>query len=319
MVESSIEGTKFTFLSDDIRSTLDDNMINIDRELTAAAQKEEKYVVFKKWLLDNGAVFEDTVEFPCVFRNGLMGIAAKKDLPLNKAFLFVPNTCIISKKRIEKVPELAKVFEENDSLFGSKHPDTDQLTLTVFLLYNALMGEKSFWWPYLQVMNEADMTGFWPLEQIEAFKDSELKNDAQLYCFEFDIEWVQIEKALSKYEHFEGLTKEVFYKYYNLACTRCFGWNLPDTMMVPLADFLNHLPIDTQFGVYSKRTHQIKSKVDSNEDRKALKRIQDGVEKNIDYSILYRDKAFLEDLEPEVLAKITGTLAEKTVREPRSK
>jgi len=159
-------------------------------------------------------------------------------------------------------------------------------------------------------MNEADMTGFWPLEQIEAFNDTELKNDAQLYCFEFDLEWVQIEKALSKYpEHFEGLTKELFVKYYNLACTRCFGWNLPDTMMVPLADFLNHLPIDTQFGVYSKRTHQIKSKVDSNEDRKKVDRRGNGVEKNIDYSIVYRDKAFLEDLDPEVHAKICGKFA----------
>jgi len=149
MVEASSEGIDLTFLSDDIRSTLDENMINIDQELTAAAAKDEKYVVFKKWLLDNGAVFDETVEFPCVFKNGLMGIAAKKDLPLNKAFLFVPNTCIISLARIRKVPELAKIFEENNSLFGSSHPDVDQLTLAVFLLYQALMGEKSFWWPYL--------------------------------------------------------------------------------------------------------------------------------------------------------------------------
>merc|ERR1719469_1224783 len=90
MVEASSEGIDLTFLSDDIRSTLDDNMINIDQELTAAAAKDEKYVVFKKWLLDNGAVFDETVEFPCVFKNGLMGIAAKKRSPSQQSFLVCP-------------------------------------------------------------------------------------------------------------------------------------------------------------------------------------------------------------------------------------
>jgi len=44
---------------------------------------------------------------------------------------------------------------------------------------------------------------------------------------------------------FPGYTKELFEKMYNFACTRCFGWTLPSTMMVPLADFMNHLPLDT--------------------------------------------------------------------------
>lgn len=39
---------------------------------------------------------------------------------------------------------------------------------------------------------------------------------------------------------------------YNLACTRCFGWTVPSTMMVPMADFMNHLPVDTTFDVFSK-------------------------------------------------------------------
>ena len=108
-------------------------------------------------------------------------------------------------------------------------------------------------------MNVSDLSGFWSDDELKLFNDKELQLDSKLYSFEFELEWVQIEKALSKYpDHFTGLTKELFMHFYNLACTRCFGWSLPDTMMVPLADFMNHLPIDTQFGVYSKRSHQIK-------------------------------------------------------------
>ena len=37
-----------------------------------------------------------------------------------------------------------------------------------------------------------------------------------------------------------SLTKELFYECYGMTMTRCFGWGLPETMMVPFADFLNH-------------------------------------------------------------------------------
>ena len=57
------------------------------------------------------------------------------------------------------------------------------------------------------------------------------------------------------------MTKDLFVRMYNYACTRCFGWTLPSTMMVPLADFMNHLPIDTNYDVYSKNSHEVKQSV----------------------------------------------------------
>jgi hypothetical protein len=83
---------------------------------------------------------------------------------------------------------------------------------------------------------------------------------------------------------FDGITKELWLKMYNLACTRCFGWTLPSTMMVPFADFLNHLPIDTQFEVFN---------------------LQHQNAKHTDFSVLY-PKKFLEDLDPELEIKIKG-------------
>ena len=95
---------------------------------------------------------------------------------------------------------------------------------------------------------------------------------------------------------------------YNFACTRCFGWSMPDTMMVPLADYMNHLPVDTQFGVYSKEQHKIKNKVNPSQARspsEEKKEVKEEDESAIDYSLIYKsaaDKAFLEDLDPEAYA-----------------
>jgi hypothetical protein len=64
-------------------------------------------------------------------------------------------------------------------------------------------------------------------------------------------EWQEMARIIELYpDLLKGATKELFYKCYNYACTRCFGWTLPSTMMVPMADFLNHAPSDTQYEIY---------------------------------------------------------------------
>jgi hypothetical protein len=127
-----------------------------------------------------------------------------------------------------------------------KHPDADQLTLAVFLLAEFLKGSQSFWSPYIDVMNESDLVSFWKPDEIDRLCDYELKKEAQVYKEEVEYEWTELSKILPMYgDTFKGATRELFLRMYNFACTRCFGWTLPSTMMVPLADFLNHQPCDT--------------------------------------------------------------------------
>ena len=109
-------------------------------------------------------------------------------------------------------------------------------------------------------MNESDLVCDWSPGEIAQFKDKELEMDAALYKSEIETEWASIEPVLARHANdlFPGYTKEIFLRMYNFACTRCFGWTLPSTMMVPLADFMNHLPIDTSYDVYSKHEHKVK-------------------------------------------------------------
>ena len=97
-------------------------------------------------------------------------------------------------------------------------------------------------------------------------------------------EWQTLEPLYEAEPMFKGISRELWLKMYNLACTRCFGWTLPSTMMVPFADFLNHLPIDTQFEVFN---------------------LHHSGPKHSDFSTLY-SKQFLEDLDPELEMKIKG-------------
>jgi len=97
----------FNYMRDDLRKNLPPSLQTINKAASAAAVAiEGKYAAFKEWLLANGAVFDEAVEFPAVFGNGLEGLAARKPIGAHEAFIFVPNTIILSIARVKACPEL---------------------------------------------------------------------------------------------------------------------------------------------------------------------------------------------------------------------
>lgn len=90
--------------------------------------------------------------------------------------------------RARASPVVGKILKSHEDTFV-KHPDSDQLSLAMFLLYEYLKGEQSFWWPYMQVMNESDLTCFWSDEELDLLRDVELKHEALVYREEVLEEW----------------------------------------------------------------------------------------------------------------------------------
>lgn len=153
-------------------------------------------------------------------------------------------------------------------------------------------------------MNESDLASFWKEEELDRLCDYELMKEATTYKEEVLYEWEQLSKILPLYPHlFTGATKDLFMLMYNYACTRCFGWTLPSTMMVPLADFLNHQPCDTQYEIYNRELHTVKTTVDS-QGYRTPKRF------SIDYTELYKPEE-LATLDPETTTRVRGEVEEK--------
>lgn len=132
----------------------------------------------------------------------------------------------------------------NLKLFSKLHPDYIQLTLAVFLMFERSKGNKSFWHPYLQVMNQSDLLYDWTDDQIDLCGDKTLNQLAFQYKAEIEQEWNDLNAAVfSKHPDLFGpVTKEDFFTHYNLCCTRVIGWGTPSAMMVPLIDFINYGP-----------------------------------------------------------------------------
>ena len=91
-----------------------------------------------------------------------------------------------------------------------------------------------------------DVTFFcdWDVNLIEQTQDALVTEEAHEFKEQLDIEWKLLLTHLIKYigEVFEAetLDKALFKRLYAQVCTRCFGWGLPCTAMVPAADNFNH-------------------------------------------------------------------------------
>ena len=60
---------------------------------------------------------------------------------------------------------------------------------------------------------------------------------------------------MQKYPEYGGVTKALFEEVYDMVVSRCFGWQLPGTMVIPFADCLNHYNSDTQFEMFNPFFH----------------------------------------------------------------
>jgi hypothetical protein len=55
--------------------------------------------------------------------------------------------------------------------------------------------------------------------------------------------WVGFKEIFKKYQSLfppNKANKDIFYWSYQFVMTRCYGWSLPSTCLVPFADMMNH-------------------------------------------------------------------------------
>ena len=120
-----------------------------------------------KWLEENGVKFP-SVDYPVAFgKNGeLMGLAAKEDIPPMKCFLFVPQKLIINEIVCKSNKICSHVYSLHPEIFKD-HQDAEYQTMIVFVMHQRLLGEKSFWYPFFEIVNVSDLPMRWEDSEIE--------------------------------------------------------------------------------------------------------------------------------------------------------
>lgn len=96
---------------------------------------DPKYIRFKEWMLENGARFPD-VDFPVAFghHGELMGLAANKDIPPMRGFLFVPDKLMITAEKARRDPVLGPIIKKHPEVFGGNTLIDETTEIVVFLV-----------------------------------------------------------------------------------------------------------------------------------------------------------------------------------------
>lgn len=97
---------------------------------------------------------------------GLVGIAATKDLEPGEKYIEIPEKLTVSRKSILK-SEIGPLIDQHPEIFN-KHKE-DDMSLVLYIFHEKLKGEKSFWLPYLNIINLSDLPAFWDEKMKQEF------------------------------------------------------------------------------------------------------------------------------------------------------
>lgn len=118
--------------------------------------------------------------------------------------------------------------------------DEQHFYLLVFLIYEKLKGEKSFWHPYFEICDDNIKLPYqWTDDELMLLEDDLLILEIHTMRDDIEEEWdlcKQIGKEFPDEFPGEGVTNENLTWATNLLFTRAFGIGCPFTMVVPFAD-----------------------------------------------------------------------------------
>ncbi|RLN31653.1 hypothetical protein BBJ28_00004606 [Nothophytophthora sp. Chile5] len=200
---------------------------------------------FLRWLTDNGAVFPK-LAWPTATPNGLRGATATQDIATGEHMLCIPRQLLISEELCWRDPQLRRVFEDNRDVFARDDP-----VLALFLVREMVLGERSFFHPYLSTLPYPESVQDWTEDERRALRDKRLEEAAGRRSVEIEAHYRRVFSRL--HEKYPGEFPEELYTFdkfkfaWKTIQARTFGRRLPWTALVPFADCLNHSNLATKY------------------------------------------------------------------------
>jgi hypothetical protein len=212
---------------------------------------EPKYKNFIKWLESNGAIFN--FEYPIAYTKfNIIGVSAVNQINHNEAILYIPKKLIIDSSQIK----------------NKKFKDNSIIKLVLFILEEYMKGQFSFWYPYLSLIGDESLPIFWDHKFLNELQDDylvesiiQLKNDLYLNYTSL------VDEILDK----DKVDIELFMKVYAFVVSRNFYISDEQSLMVPLADCLNHYTVDVKYEFYDCENFVFKYTYELDEDVKLVK------------------------------------------------
>lgn len=130
-----------------------------------------------QWLEKNYRITLSHIDWPVYFPNGGRGIGTVHDVGANKVVLSVPESLMLTSKRVRHLLQNFESFYiSGTSPITTDLWNNDEYILTLFLLIEISKGTESFYYPYVQCLPSANdfvlLPWTWLPHQLELLKDT---------------------------------------------------------------------------------------------------------------------------------------------------
>ena len=203
----------------------------------------EKQLRFLAWLDENGAKFPKLL-WPSETPTRLRGVTALDDISVKETLLEIPIHLMMRPDLAMKDSIIGPILHSNQDLLRG------DLLLTVYIMFELLKGELSFYYPYLSILPVPNSIVLWTDNELDSLQDSNLifraknqrvvlRNAYQKSIYTLQQRYPTVIDSRYTYQLF-------LFSWFNIQA-RAFGKRLEWTAMVPFADCLNHSNIQTKY------------------------------------------------------------------------
>ena len=212
----------------------------------------QKYSLFKKWLISNGAIFTKNLDFPYTFGPfNLIGCKSLSDINENESILLIPKKLMIISKELLYLNEYIEDIEDD------LYEDTDMSTLYLTLhLCLELDNKNSFFRPYFDLIlfNHNYLDDFTE-ENLNFFEeDDNIIISIKQTLDEID----ELYNVIKEGKYFKTITRKNFFFCYSQVVSRQFYIDKNCTALIPLADLLNHNNLMVHYELYDSENYVFK-------------------------------------------------------------
>ena len=206
-------------------------------------ENQEKYKIFKKWLIDNGAFFQKNIDFPYTYGPfHIVGCKCISDIKDDEGILLVPKNLMIIGKDLTYLNNLIK--EKKSELLEIEDISTLFLTLNLYLEKD---NKNSFFKPYIDlIFTNRDYFATWNDETYSELHNIYIARSIKTLMASIDT----VYNILIKCPSFSKMTKEEYSYCYFQVISRQFYLDKNNSALIPLADLLNHSHATIHYEIY---------------------------------------------------------------------
>ena len=220
-----------------LRKESEEKKTNFNEEINV------KFNKFKSWLTENGAIFENFIEFPVIYGPFCrIGCKSKAEIKENESFLMIPQKLMIMSNNLNYFDKYINKVKED-----IPEKDLPLLYLTLYL-YLERKNEKSFFKPYIDIIFLKEEIFYNELnnEILEELNDEMTKESIENSLNKIN----EIYELITQCEKFSDLKKEEFIECYFKIKSKKIELN-DNLVLIPLVDlFYSDNSINLKYEIY---------------------------------------------------------------------